>query len=413
MPLFLLYSSLTLKLIFVKDDAKRSRKTSAPLQRNVMVGSNMQAMVQQVGQGAPQMQTPYPPNNNMPGQFMSPMMSGQQQEMQPAYQQFGNTMQMQYQNNGTGHFMPMMNPAHQQQMGQMQMPQTSMYQQPMQFTSNPYMQQTSPNFQNMHAQYYHQQFHNNMQWQSMQASHAQPQPHPMNRQAQMNYQALQLPTRDGVVSQEPGKGLTSQEQQSKPPVVKNLTKEKEHHTPKQKSKVHDVNGNSPLPEKKAEEAYALDTDADANSQSSSDDQGKVKPSQRSGKFTQEEDDYCRAAISDFELGVLDALPGQNICAYLAKKLNCSYIRIIKKYKGVNRLDCFQPLSIKGSDEETEIKVEKARVSCAGFCYLFCKYPISHLCNLIKGKNSKPLQEIPSVSRKAGTEKRRRKPILFR
>ncbi len=56
---------------------------------------------------------------------------------------------------------------------------------------------------------------------------------------------------------------------------------------------------------------------------------------RSGKWTNEEDDYSKRLISEFTNGTLnDCEDGCTLRAYLAKKLNCAPMRISKKFAGL-------------------------------------------------------------------------------
>ncbi len=57
-------------------------------------------------------------------------------------------------------------------------------------------------------------------------------------------------------------------------------------------------------------------------------------SQRSGKWSTEEENYANELIHEFEAGTLvDCLDGCTLRAYLSKKLNCAPMRISKKFAG--------------------------------------------------------------------------------
>jgi hypothetical protein len=56
---------------------------------------------------------------------------------------------------------------------------------------------------------------------------------------------------------------------------------------------------------------------------------------RTGKWSVEEEKYCKQLIDAFENGKLpDCIEGTSLRAYLSKKLNCSPMRISKKFAGL-------------------------------------------------------------------------------
>lgn len=56
---------------------------------------------------------------------------------------------------------------------------------------------------------------------------------------------------------------------------------------------------------------------------------------KAGKWSVEEEIYCKQLIDAFENGKLpDCMEGSSLRAYLAKKLNCSPMRISKKFAGL-------------------------------------------------------------------------------
>mmetsp|Transcript_5511 Transcript_5511/g.8394 ORF Transcript_5511/g.8394 Transcript_5511/m.8394 type:complete len:224 (+) Transcript_5511:96-767(+) len=57
---------------------------------------------------------------------------------------------------------------------------------------------------------------------------------------------------------------------------------------------------------------------------------------RSGKWSPQEEQFARSVISDFEKGVLvDCTNGTTLRAYLSRKLQCSPMRISKKFAGTS------------------------------------------------------------------------------
>jgi len=80
-----------------------------------------------------------------------------------------------------------------------------------------------------------------------------------------------------------------------------------------------------------------------------------------GTFTSEEISYCVAVIRDWKRGYLDALPGANISKYLSKKLKCTYLRITKRFPSIVHLKPFAPVEVEDDDDDTEEKVDAARV----------------------------------------------------
>lgn len=55
---------------------------------------------------------------------------------------------------------------------------------------------------------------------------------------------------------------------------------------------------------------------------------------RAGKWTQQEEDFAKKLILEFEAGTAkDCEDGCTLRAFLAKKLNCSAMRISKKFAG--------------------------------------------------------------------------------
>jgi len=62
-----------------------------------------------------------------------------------------------------------------------------------------------------------------------------------------------------------------------------------------------------------------------------------RPSLRVGKWTKEEESFTDRLISDFDCGVLPLASGETLRPYLAEKLNCSGMRITKKFTADLRL----------------------------------------------------------------------------
>ena len=59
------------------------------------------------------------------------------------------------------------------------------------------------------------------------------------------------------------------------------------------------------------------------------------PSKKAGKWSMEEEKYAFLLIEAFDHGNLDDCPeGTTLRAYLARKLNCSPMRISKKFAGL-------------------------------------------------------------------------------
>ncbi|KAL7521571.1 hypothetical protein ACHAWX_006254 [Stephanocyclus meneghinianus] len=306
---------------------------------------------------------------NAPTQFIASQQSLQQ--MQACCQQFNNTAQAQYPVINAGHYQPMMNSL-QPQVGKHmseQGPYQEAFDRVVQFpgmnnsTHHSHIQQASE-FQALHAPY--QQFHNNIaplcvssiqdtdpqcQQTSPQDKQGKPDHRPNNATARVSKSKHQLRATGRRSAVEP-KG---QESNPSGAACHDHTQTQKNSYSKNKG-LKESQDNPVVADRKNETEMRSLNDEAKEKPCTSDKANEL----RSGKFSHEEEEYCLAVINDFKLGLLDALPGQNICSYLAKKLGCTYLRISKKFHGIINLPPFAPISIKGSDEKTEQEVANAR-----------------------------------------------------
>eukprot|EP00804_Cyclotella_cryptica_P017144 CCRYP_003360-RD/>CCRYP_003360-RD protein AED:0.07 eAED:0.07 QI:19/1/1/1/0.85/0.75/8/1878/1775 len=331
---------------------------------------------------APNLQQPMQTSfqqGDSPAQFIASQQSLQQ--MQAPYQQFNNTGQAQY----TMHFQPTMNTSqpHLRQIG----PQMSV-QGPYQQTNNEMTVQLSGTNNRSHhhshiqqgseiqaLQAPYQQFNNTMAPQFTSSindmkpqSQTNPQSQNTNPQDKQQTSGEQLNNATSSVTKRKhqlhvtGQRGTVEAKKQQPNLSGrprlDLTRKQAQKNPPSKGKglpviQENVSVTGP---NKHDEANSSRRDKTKQNSSTSNKADEI----RSGKFSLEEEEYCLAVINDFKLGLLDALPGQNICSYLAKKLGCTYLRISKKFHGIVNLPPFAPISIKGSDEKTEKEVANAR-----------------------------------------------------